>query len=144
MKAFRSIVGSLSCLLLCSAANAAAESSAPASVDPLGTESLLRLTGGLLLVVILVFGAAWALRRFGQFAGIGSGGLKVVAGMALGQKERVVVLQVGEEQLLLGIAPGRIETLHRLAQPLPQAQGVESRPSFSRHLERLRAKESQS
>ena len=122
----------------------AVEPAAPAPVDPLGTESLLRLTGALVLVVVLVFGAAWALRRFGQFAGTGHGGLKVVAGIALGQKERVVVLQVGQEQLLLGVAPGRIQTLHRLAEPLAEAARPEPGSSFARQLERLRATASKS
>lgn len=129
------------CALLPVGAAIGAEPGSPGALDPLATESLLRLTGGLVLVVVLVFVAAWLLRRFGQFSGAASGGLKVVAGLALGQKERVVVIQVGDEQLLLGVAPGRIETLHRLPEPLAEAARTPVGDTFAGYLNRVRKAE---
>jgi len=48
--------------------------------------------------------------------------MKVVGGVALGPRERIVLLEVGDEWLVIGIVPGQIRTLHRMAKgnPLPE------------------------
>ena len=82
------------------------------------TASLLKVIGGLLLVVLAIFGSAWFYRRYGNATSIHSDSLKVIGGVSMGQKERVVLMQVGDEQLLLGVSPGRIQTLHVLPKPI--------------------------
>jgi flagellar protein FliO/FliZ len=42
----------------------------------------------------------------------------VLAELPLGQKERAVLVRCGATQLLLGVAPGRVSTLHVLAEPI--------------------------
>ncbi len=93
-------------------------SSAIAVVEPLSTSYLMKLTSGLILVVVTIFGIAWLLKRLKLTQQTQNGLLKVVAGLPLGTRERIVVLQVGEEQILLGLSPGRIEKLHILTEPL--------------------------
>jgi len=118
----------LALLLLPGAALAAEPAAAP-----LGYAVLLRFTGGLLLVVALVFAAAWGVRRFVRLPGNASEALQLLGGIAVGQRERVVLVRVGNQQLLLGVAPGRVQKLHLLdtpadpdaetqcvAQPLPE------------------------
>jgi len=78
------------------------------------TMSLLKVTGGLLLVILAILGSAWAYRRFGNMTPIASDDLRVIGGLSMGAKERVVLMQVGDEQILLGVSPGRIERLHVL------------------------------
>lgn len=91
--------------------------------DPLGAGSLLQLVLGLGLVLALIGGAAWASRRFGRLP-LGPGnGLRVLGAVAVGARERVVLVEVGEAQLLLGVAPGRVQALHVLAKPLALPQG---------------------
>jgi flagellar protein FliO/FliZ len=93
-------------------------SQAPTAV---GAGSLTQVTLSLLLVLGVVFGAAWVVRRLRGFGKFGGGALQIVSEMAVGTKERVVLVQVGQQQLLLGVAPGRVNTLHVLAEPvLPQ------------------------
>lgn len=41
--------------------------------------------------------------------------MKVIGGVALGPRERIVLLEIGDEWLVIGIVPGQIRTLHRLA-----------------------------
>ncbi len=82
--------------------------------DPLSYQVLLRMSGGLLLVVALVFAAAWGLRRFGRLPTAGSSTLQLLGGIAVGQRERVVLIKAGNEKLLLGVAPGRVQMLHTL------------------------------
>lgn len=73
---------------------------------------------GLTAVLLLILAIAWVLRRFGNGGLMGSQHMKVVASLALGPRERLVVVEVGEQQLLLGLAPGRITTLHTFTTPV--------------------------
>lgn len=110
--------------LLASLPLAAAEQPVPGPAEPLGAGQYLQVGLSLLLIVLIIVVLAWLLRRVGNLP-IGGGALiRVVAAVSLGQRERVVLLQVGEKQLLLGVAPGRVETLHVLDEPLtPEAVG---------------------
>ncbi len=83
-----------------------------------GAGSLMQVTLSLLLVLGVVFGAAWMTRRMRGFGRFGNGALQVVTDVAVGTKERVVLVQVGKQQLLLGVAPGRVNTLHVLDEPV--------------------------
>lgn len=74
---------------------------------------------GLALVLGLIVGMAWLIRRMGSITQVGQGALKVVGGLSLGQREKIVLVQVGEEtQILVGMAPGQIRTLHVLDKPI--------------------------
>lgn len=90
-------------------------SQAPTAV---GAGSLMQVTLSLLLVLAVVFGAAWLTRRVRGLGRFGNEALKVVTEVAVGTKERVVLVQVGKQQLLLGVAPGRVNTLHVLDEPV--------------------------
>ncbi len=66
---------------------------------------------GLLVVLGLLLGALWLLKRIGQPRGAAAGLLRVVAGVTVGPRERVVILELGESWLVLGVAPGQVSTL---------------------------------
>ena len=70
-------------------------------------------------VLALIGLLSWLLRRSGHFQSGVSGSMKVLGGISMGARERVVLLQVGEQQLVLGVAPGRVQTLHVLDKPIP-------------------------
>lgn len=90
---------------------------APVTVSsPVG--SLLQLTFGLIFVVALIFVLAWVMRRYMRLQYATSGSLKVLGGLPMGVRERLVLVQVGEKQLLLGVTPTTISTLHVLEQPV--------------------------
>ncbi len=90
----------------------------PAAQDPVAMTSLWQLTLGMLVVLGLIVSIAWVLKRTGRFQMAAGGGLRVLGGLSMGSRERVVLVQAGETQLLLGVAPGRVQTLHVLDQPL--------------------------
>ena len=75
----------------------------------------------LVLVLGLIVGLAWLLKRLPGGGFRQADGLRIVASIPLGAKERAAVIQVGGEQLLLGIGAGGVRTLHVLPQPLPEA-----------------------
>lgn len=96
---------------------AAPKESQPAAT--VGAGGLAQVTLSLLLVLAAVFAAAWVVRRMRGFGKFSSGGaLHIVTEIAVGTKERAVLVQVGNQQLLLGVAPGRVTTLHVLPEPV--------------------------
>jgi flagellar protein FliO/FliZ len=95
----------------------AAQPVVPAPISPISLGGMLQVLLGLGLVLAAVAGSAWLLRRFspGQ---IGAGGaIRVIGGVALGPKERLVLVEIGETWLVLGVAPGQVNALHTLAKP---------------------------
>ena len=72
---------------------------------------------GLGLVLAAIAATAWLLRRLapGQIAS--SGALRVVSGVMVGPKERVVLVDVGDTRLVLGVAQGQVTTLHQMPRP---------------------------
>lgn len=108
--------------------------------DPNMAGSLLQTTLGLLVVLAVIGGAAWAFKRFGNLQTGAQGKLKIVGGISLGARERVVLLQVGDTQLVVGVAPGQIQTLHVLDTPVPVDSDGESATSFSSKLQTAMAR----
>ena len=111
-----------------------------AAAEPLSSPYLLKLTAGLLLVVMVIFLFAWVLKKFNLTQQSKSGLLRIVAGLNLGTRDRIVLLQVGEEQILLGLSPGRIEKIHLLAIPLDCDSDEPGTPAFAQKLNQLMSK----
>lgn len=76
---------------------------------------------GLLAVVGLIFALAWLLRRVGVAGAYGGQAIKVLAAVNVGSREKVLLVDVGGKQLLLGVAPGRVSSLCEFAQPVVNA-----------------------
>lgn len=72
------------------------------------------MLGGLILVLALIGGISWLLKRFSLIPVGTAGAVKVIAATAVGQRERVVVVEIANTWLVLGVAPGRVSTLHTL------------------------------
>ena len=78
----------------------------------------------LVLVLGIIFLSAWMLRRFGRFPGVAEGNLRVLGALSVGQREKILLLQVGKEQVLVGVTASRISRIHELQTPVdvPEAQ----------------------
>lgn len=91
------------------------------AISPIGSNSIMDVLLGLAFIIILIFFLAWAFKKFGS-GSLGLGGLiKVIAAMSLGGRDRIALISVGDKQLLLGISPGRIATLHVFEEPISSA-----------------------
>ena len=102
---------------------------------------LTQLVLGLLLVVGLIFVLAWLMRRVQQ-VGPGNGQvIEMIGSRALGTRDRLVLVQVGEEQILLGITPGRITPLHVLKTPVNVDKTQTATPEFAQRLMELLGKD---
>lgn len=84
-------------------------SSAPALAS-----SVVQMVLGLALVFALILGSLWLLKRLSVHDRARGGLLHVVAGVAVGPRERVVLVEIGDTWLVLGVAPGQVCTLHQL------------------------------
>lgn len=91
------------------------------AVAPVVAANPLHMLWGLLFLLALVGGGWWLVRRAGGLHINGGSGLKVVAALSVGPRERVVLIELAGEQWLLGVAPGRVNLLHRFEQPVAAA-----------------------
>jgi flagellar protein FliO/FliZ len=108
---------------------AAAQPAALPETPGLPGGAVLQTLFGLALVIGVLFLGAYLLRRFGGGRAFGNNGaLRVVGGLMLGPRERVVLLEIGETWLVVGIVPGQIKTLHTLPKgELPAGRDAENR-----------------
>ncbi len=98
-------------LLLFPVAAQASEAASPG----VSSGSYLQAGFALILIVGLLAATAWMARKVSGGKGFGQAGLKVIGGVALGPRERIVLVEVGDDWLVIGVVPGQIRTLHRLA-----------------------------
>jgi len=108
-------------------AGAAAPAVRPGAGVALAAGGILQAVLGLVAVLALVLAAAWLLKRFSGIRASGSGMLRIVGGAAVGQRERIVVVEVGGTWLLIGVAPGQVRTLHTM--PRAEAASVADTPA---------------
>ncbi len=95
---------------------------------------------GLALIIALLLLFAFLGRRLLGGKGFGEGGLKLLGGVALGPKERIILLEAGDQWLVIGIVPGQIRTLHAMPKgELPPGHPVTPLP-FSHWMQRFTEK----
>lgn len=122
---------------LASAPTATLAQSAPAPGP-----SILPMILALAFVLALIPLAVWVMKKLGaaQPALAQAAGLKVVAQLPLGARERVVVLEAGDRWLLLGVTAAAINRIGTLAKPAAgDAPAVPSANAFRQLLQQIRA-----
>ena len=106
----------------------AADAARPAYVPPpaaaVSSGSVLQVVFSLLLVLAAVVIVGWVLKRINLPQQGAGNALKVVSGVAVGQRERIVLVEVNDTWLVVGVAPGQVNALHAMPKGnLPQAAG---------------------
>jgi flagellar protein FliO/FliZ len=113
--------------------NAAAVSS-PASP----TVSSLTMLSGLILVLALIAGIAWFLKRTGLTPGLqSSAAAKIVGGVSVGNRERVVVVEVADLWIVVGVAPGRVNALATMPKQETAAGAAPAANNFSSWMKQI-------
>ena len=79
-----------------------------------GSEQLIKMVLGLLFVLMMIFLLAFLFKKYVGSSFLVNTSLKTIAGVSVGQKERVVLVQVGDRQVLVGVAPGQVNMLYTL------------------------------
>ena len=108
---------------------AAAQTGAIPDTPAVPGSAMLQMLLGLAVIIGLLFIGAYLLRRLNGGKAFGNTGpLRVVGGLMLSPRERIVLVEVGETWLVVGIVPGQIKTLHTLPKgELPAGKDTESR-----------------
>jgi flagellar protein FliO/FliZ len=94
-------------------------------------QSSLRMVGSMFAVLVLVAVCAWALRRWRDRQGVDGGSIEIVSGISLGSKERIVLLKVGDEQVLVGVSPAGMRSLHVVTQANAERVAAETQSTES-------------
>lgn len=90
---------------------------------------LASMLTSLFVVVIIIFISAFLLKRF-QLAQPVQGGLKIISSLPLGTKERLVVIQAGDKQVVVGVTPSSINLITELEEPLDKVVEAEKGENF--------------
>ena len=95
----------------------------------------LQMIAGLAVVLAAIAGAAWVARRIGVTPGSASGLIRLVSSQSVGAKERVVIVEVSGQWLVLGVAPGRVSSLASMPRqeiPAPATEAFDFRKLFQK------------
>ncbi len=79
---------------------------------------LLNVVLALSLIVVLIVAVGWFVRRFGQGAMGANSHMQILAALPLGTRERLLLVDVAGQQLLLGVTATQINSLHVFSEPV--------------------------
>ncbi|NVD98324.1 flagellar biosynthetic protein FliO [Massilia sp. BJB1822] len=97
-----------------------AQNAGLAPSGPSAAGSLLQTTLALAVVLGLLVGLAWLLKRFGPRSIASGNTVKLVGALSVGARERILVVEVGEQWIVVGASPGRMNALATM----PRQEGV--------------------
>ncbi len=97
--------------------------------------TLLSVMLALAAVVVMILATAWFIKRFTGLSALNNRQIKVLATLSVGARERVVLVEVGQQQLLLGVTPQQINTLHEFKEPVV----IPNKPGATDFAQRLQA-----
>ncbi len=120
----------------------ASQASEAAVAPGIPASTYLQATIALMLILGLLFGATWAARKVSGGRLFGQGNMRVISGIAIGPKERIVLVEVEDTWLVIGVVPGQIRTLHTLPKGINLNQaatlGSPGNRSFAEWLKNVR------
>jgi len=118
-------------LMVTAAETNANEALEMASQDVFTPAYLGQLFAGLVVVIGLILVLAFLFKKVSDSGEGLPGNMKVLAGLAVGTRERLVLVQVGEQQLLVGVAPGSVNAIASFDEPIVDPKVV-SVPALNR------------
>src|SRR5471032_2017487 len=101
-----------------------------ASNGPSAAGSLLQTTLALAFVLALLVGAAWFLKRYGPKSITGGTAVKLVGALNVGARERILVVEIGEQWIVVGASPGRMNALATMPRQEAEAAALAAQPGL--------------
>jgi flagellar protein FliO/FliZ len=86
--------------------------------SPIDVSTLLGLAASLVVVIGAILFAGWVYSRLRGISTGASRVISVLAAQSLGSKERIVLVQIGDKQLAVGLTPGSLNMLHVFDEPV--------------------------
>jgi len=137
-------------LVLSTASAASSVAASPATGGSTAAGSAISAGGslaqaglGLFGVIALILAIAWIARRTGLVRHVSGGAMKVVASLSLGARQRLLMVEVGDTWIVLGVSAGEIRPLHTMPadrslagqpSPYPGAQPSQTPGTFAERL----------
>lgn len=81
-------------------------------------DNLLQVLLALVAVILIIFVLSIALKKLSMLPGSSGRLIKVIAGISLSSKDRLLLIQVGDEQILISASPGNVRKVHELTHPV--------------------------
>lgn len=117
-----------------------ADAAAADKVKPIGSaQHLASVLVGLVAIILLIFVLAWFYRKASGGTWLRSAHIKIVGALALGTRERLLLVDVGGTQILLGVTAQNISRLHVFDEPVATANQAESESAFGEKLQAVLA-----
>jgi flagellar protein FliO/FliZ len=96
----------------------------PPPATAVSSGNIMQVVLSLLFVLGAIVLVAWILKRINMPQNVAGSGLKVISGVAVGQRERIVLVEVNDTWLVVGVAPGQVTALHTMPKNvLPATDG---------------------
>jgi len=130
-------------MLLVSAQAIASAQSTPLPAQPVipsSQDQLIEVVIALGIVLALIYGLAWLVKRKQVVTGLTNVPMKTLGVLPMGVKEKIILVEVGGKQLLLGMTPTNINTLATFDEPIIDVKEQHSR-SFSQKLKSILAQQ---
>jgi len=130
-------------MLLVSAQAIASAQSTPLPAQPVipsSQDQLIEVVIALGIVLALIYGLAWLVKRKQVVTGLTNVPMKTLGVLPMGVKEKIILVEVGGKQLLLGMTPTNINTLATFDEPIIDEKEQHSR-SFSQKLKSILAQQ---
>ncbi|WP_245575023.1 flagellar biosynthetic protein FliO [Chitinilyticum litopenaei] len=127
-------------LLPCAPVLAAAASGIPAATAGSGLAALAQVALALIVVLGLIVVGAWLMRRFSLLPRAAGGQLRVVSGVMVGTRERVVIVELRDTWLVLGVTGEQVNLLHTLPRPADAPDAAAAMPPFAQWLQQAIAR----
>lgn len=80
--------------------------------SPMSFSYVVQILISFLIVIVFILLMAWLMRRTGRFGGGNGRVIKIISSISLGMREKILVIEVGGVNIVVGVAPGQIRTLH--------------------------------
>ncbi len=90
---------------------ALAADKAPVLMEPLSIGSIIQVFAGLIAVLLLFGGIVFLLRRMGGFRTSQGAGMHIIESVSISTRDRVLLMQVGSKQVLIGVSPNGISPI---------------------------------
>jgi len=103
-----------------------------AASGPVEVTAIFQVLAALIFIIILIIAMAWGYKRYGYKSFSNGSLMKIVGAISLGGKEKAVLLQIGDDQVLLGVSPGYVRKIHDIKEPVKPQENSDSSSFVSR------------
>lgn len=112
---FRQAPAGIACYLYAGTGWANGAPSVSVGVDPF---YLAKTIAALCVVLLIIFLLSRLVRTISRTGSLTNGPLKVLAAVSVGNREKLLIVQAGNEQLLVGVSPAGIVKLEKFDDPV--------------------------